>query len=54
MFCDPNIIENERKIQNDTCVFLSGQGYNPEGVLQGAGLIIPLAHKETVFDLSEK
>lgn len=54
IFCNEENLKKEEVMRNETCVFLSGQGYNPEGVLEGAGVIIPFAHKATPFDLSEK
>ena len=35
-------------MENDLCLFLQ----RPEPVLIGSGLIIPRAHRETVFDLT--
>lgn len=52
MFCDEKILNKEEMMRNKTCVFLSSDGYNPEGVLVGAGVIVPFAHKATPFDLS--
>jgi histidine triad (HIT) family protein len=52
-FCQNEIYEKEGILRNRTCIFLSGSGYNPEGVLVGAGIIIPFSHKETPFDLNE-
>lgn len=54
MFCNEKILKKEEVMRNDTCVFLSSQGYNPEGVLVGAGVIVPFAHKETPFDLTDE
>lgn len=54
MFCDENILKKEEVMRNGTCVFLSSKGYNPEGVLEGAGVIIPFAHKASPFDLSDE
>ena len=45
MFCDEVIIKKEELLRNNNCVFLSSKGYNPEGVLEGAGVIIPFAHR---------
>ncbi len=53
MFCDEKILKKGEVMRNNTCVFLSSQGYNPEGVLEGASVIIPLAHKASPFDLSD-
>ena len=54
MYCDEKIIKEEEILRNKTCVFLSGVGYNPEGVLVGSGVIIPFAHRATPFDLTEE
>ena len=53
MFCDEVIIKKEELLRNNNCVFLSSKGYNPEGVLEGAGVIIPFAHKASPFELSD-
>ena len=54
MFCNQKLIAKEVVIKNKTCMFLSGEGYNPKGVLVGvgAGVIIPVAHKASPFDLT--
>ena len=47
-FCD--IESNTRQVivlENDLCYFLQ----EPQKILIGSGLIIPKAHRETVFDL---
>ena len=54
MYCNEKILKKEEVMRNKSCVFLSGNGYNPEGVLVGSGVIIPFAHKATPFDLSEE
>ncbi|NTW22176.1 HIT domain-containing protein [Candidatus Falkowbacteria bacterium] len=54
MFCDKKVLGKEEVMRNATCIFLSSNGYNPEGVLEGAGVIIPFAHKATPFDLSDE
>lgn len=48
LFCDLDNIQNEIIIENDLCIFLQRE----EVVLNGSGLIIPRAHRETVFDLT--
>jgi histidine triad (HIT) family protein len=53
-FCDKTIYEKEGIIRNKTCIFLSGGEYNPEGVLVGAGIIIPFVHRETPFELTSE
>jgi histidine triad (HIT) family protein len=52
MFCNKETIKKEMVIKNKTCLFLSGKGYNPEGVLVGSGVIIPITHKASPFDLT--
>ncbi|MBI5352554.1 MAG: HIT family protein [Chloroflexi bacterium] len=47
-FCDPFVNPTEIVLENDLCIFLQHE----ETVLIGAGLIIPRAHHETVFDLT--
>ena len=47
-FCDHMIKRTEIVIENDLCVFLQRE----ESVLIGSGMIIPRAHRETVFDLT--
>ena len=48
LFCNLDDIQNEVIIENDLCIFLQHE----EVVLNGSGLIIPRAHRETVFDLT--
>jgi diadenosine tetraphosphate (Ap4A) HIT family hydrolase len=44
------ILENQRIVmENEHCFFL--QLLNPD--IEGSGIIIPKAHRETVFDLTE-
>jgi histidine triad (HIT) family protein len=53
LFCKPmNFPEQKIVFENESCYFL--QSPKAQNILEGAGLIIPKAHKETVFDLSEK
>ncbi len=50
-FCHPE--ENERVrvvLENEHCQFLQ----EPQEVLIGSGVIVPRAHRETVFDLTEE
>ena len=54
LFCDKRILEKEGVLKNKTCIFLTSEGYNPKGVLEGAGVIIPFDHKATPFDLSDE
>lgn len=50
-FCvrDPNEV-GRSTLENDLCVFLEGA----EPVLQGSGIIVPKAHRPTVFDLTHE
>jgi diadenosine tetraphosphate (Ap4A) HIT family hydrolase len=47
-FCDRLSDRTETILENDLCVFLQ----KAESVLIGSGMIIPRAHRETVFDLT--
>ena len=47
-FCDRLADQTETILENDLCVFLQKE----ESVLIDSGLIIPRAHRETVFDLT--
>ena len=47
-FCDRLADQTEIILENALCVFLQKE----ESVLIGSGLIIPRAHRETVFDLT--
>lgn len=48
--CNPALDpEQSAVLENDLCVFL----VQPQPVLAGSGLIVPRAHRETVFDLTE-
>lgn len=50
-FC--NLDNNPRQrvvLENEYCLFLQ----EPQEVLVGSGIIIPRAHRETVFDLAEE
>ncbi|SEC58446.1 HIT family protein [Paenibacillus sp. GP183] len=48
-FCYPKLDEDESIVySNEYCLFLQ----KPQPVLVGSGLIIPKAHRETVFDLT--
>jgi diadenosine tetraphosphate (Ap4A) HIT family hydrolase len=48
-FCDPNLNVNRVVLESTKCFFFQQQ----EAVLIGSGMIIPKAHRETVFDLTE-
>lgn len=48
-FCDIEATPEQRVVlENDLCVFLQW----PQSVLPSSGLIVPKAHRETVFDLT--
>lgn len=52
LFCNPmSFPEQGIVFENASCYFL--QSPKAQDILEGAGLIIPKEHKETVFDLSE-
>jgi diadenosine tetraphosphate (Ap4A) HIT family hydrolase len=46
-FCPP-LPEQQVRLENELCLFLQ----QPQRVLPGSGLIIPRAHRESVFDLT--
>ena len=47
-FCPPVLNVRQVILENAHCLFLR----QPEEVLLGSGIIIPRAHRETVFDLT--
>lgn len=47
-FCHPTV--SEIAASNDLCLFLQ----QPQRILPGSGIIVPRAHRETVFDLSRE
>jgi diadenosine tetraphosphate (Ap4A) HIT family hydrolase len=47
-FCPPEVDREDIVLENQSCLFLQ----QPEPVLIGSGLIIPRAHRVTVFDLT--
>lgn len=47
-FCAPNLASEQVVLANMYCLFL--QRHEP--VLNGSGILIPRAHRETVFDLT--
>ena len=47
LFCPPLLEEVRVALRNAHCLFLS----QPEPVLVGSGIIVPIRHRETVFDL---
>jgi diadenosine tetraphosphate (Ap4A) HIT family hydrolase len=48
-FCPPRLDDGQVTLGNGECLFLQ----QPQAVLVGSGLIIPRAHRETVFDLTD-
>lgn len=49
-FCHLEIIKDQEVIlQNEKCMFIQV----PQDVLIGSGLIVPISHRENVFDLTE-
>ncbi len=49
-FCSPILDVTQVILENAHCLFLQQQ----EAILIGSGIIIPKAHRKTVFDLSTK
>ena len=50
MFCEPGLDPDQTvMLENDLCLFL----VQPQPILLGSGLIVPRAHRETVFDLTD-
>lgn len=48
-FCPPDLAQQQTIVlENDLCLFVQ----QPQKVLIGSGLIIPHAHRQTVFDLT--
>lgn len=47
-FCPPKVEQEQIVLENSLSLFIQ----QPQPVLIGSGLIIPRAHRETVFDLS--
>jgi diadenosine tetraphosphate (Ap4A) HIT family hydrolase len=48
-FCDSDLRRREMQMENEYCIFLQ----HHQEVLIGSGIIIPKAHRRTVFDLNE-
>lgn len=49
LFCNVGLVPEQRVVlANETCLFLQ----MPQEVLVGSGVIVPKAHRETVFDLT--
>lgn len=49
-FCDEAVLARDTRLANEHCRFLR----TSDPVLVGAGIIVPRAHRETVFDLTEE
>ena len=49
-FCQLDSVRGQIILENEHCLFLQ----TPQEVLIGSGIIIPRAHRETVFDLTEE
>lgn len=49
-FCHLDSAEGQIILENEHCLFLQA----PQEVLIGSGIILPKAHRETVFDLTEE
>ncbi|MEK4520946.1 MULTISPECIES: HIT family protein [unclassified Psychrobacillus] len=50
-FCHLDLIDNQKVVlENENCMFIQV----PQEILIGSGLIIPRAHRETVFELTEQ
>lgn len=48
-YCNIELVPEQRVVlANETCQFLQ----MPQEVLEGSGVIVPKAHRETVFDLT--
>lgn len=56
VFCKPEIEPNQKVIlSNDYCLFLQLEQSEIKGrQLEGAGVIVPKKHRETVFDLTKE
>lgn len=55
VFCNLDLDSHQNIIlSNEECLFLQLNESNKEGgLLEGAGVIVPKKHRETVFDLTE-
>lgn len=56
VFCYPHIDPEQCIVlENDYCLFLQLNQSKEKGqLLEGSGVIVPKAHRETAFDLTEK
>lgn len=55
VFCHVNLVSTQKVIfTNDHCMFLQlDTSRNVGSILEGAGVIVPKVHRETVFDLTQ-
>lgn len=56
VFCNPSLEPNQNVIMsNEYCLFLQFDQTQIKGnQLEGAGLIVPIEHRETAFDLTKE
>ncbi|AST92380.1 HIT family protein [Sutcliffiella cohnii] len=56
MLCNLNMMPTQRVVlSNEHCLFLQLEEVDKKGVqLEGSGLIVPRAHRETAFDLTQE
>ncbi|GAA0492445.1 hypothetical protein GCM10008986_18480 [Salinibacillus aidingensis] len=56
VFCYPELEPKQRVIMsNEYCMFVQLEDVQTKGCqLEGAGLIVPRQHRETVFDLTKE
>lgn len=56
MLCNLNLMPTQRIIlSNEYCLFLQLEEVDKKGIqLEGSGLIVPRAHRETAFDLTQE
>lgn len=56
VFCNTDLEINQRvTLRNEHCMFLQLKDSDIKGSqLEGAGLIVPIKHRETVFDLTRE
>lgn len=50
LFCDIDNSEHAVLLRNELTLFIQSEKY--QGALRHSGLIVPVAHRETVFDLT--
>ncbi|MGY3717449.1 HIT family protein [Sutcliffiella cohnii] len=56
VLCNLNMMPTQRVVlSNEHCLFLQLEEVDKKGVqLEGSGLIVPRAHRETAFDLTQE